>query len=658
MTGHSTTGSTGARPAGTADAVLEAGAIRIELASGAPIVDDVALTIAPGEILGLVGESGSGKTTTALSLFGYNGADLTMSSGEIAIAGERLSSPQLFRRARGRLVSYVPQNPGTALNPALRIGRAIQDTVRDGRDRRGPDDRRGPEERRGPGERRGPEERASGAGDGRRGSEAASLRLLERVGLPADREFGRRYPHQLSGGQQQRVCIAASIAPDPVLVVLDEPTTGLDVVTQNLILEELLRLRDEQDVAMLYITHDLAVVAQIATRIAVMYAGHLVEQGPAAEILRRPQHPYTRGLLAATPDHLRPRILEAMPGIAPAVEERSVGCPFAPRCGQRVSRCDEQLPALESIGLGHEVRCFEWRRTPAVSWAAPVAAADRAEATERLEPDAAAAQAQAPVLEVVALGAEYHSGRTRVPVVADVSFTLHKGACIALVGESGSGKTTIARAIAGLHTPSAGQILLAGEPLPGLARKRTTEQRRRVQIVFQNPADALNPRHEVLAAVARPAQMLLGSSRAESEREAERLLETVRLPARIARHFPGELSGGQLQRVAIARALAARPEVLVCDEITSALDVSVQAVVLELLRDLRRELDLSIIFISHDLGVVATVAEQLLVLDQGSICERGATAAVLAGPTDPYTARLLAAAPSLSSAIESWDALE
>ena len=588
---------------------LNAHNVRIELSSGDAVISGVDLRVEPGEILGLVGESGSGKTTTALSIFGYNAAGLRMTSGEIAIAGEELREAREFAGARGRLVSYVPQNPGTALNPAIRVADAIEDMIR----------------------------AEHGAGELRRS-------LLERVGLPGDRQFARRYPHQLSGGQQQRVCIAASLAPDPALVVLDEPTTGLDVVTQSRILAELLRLRDEQRVAMLYITHDLAVVAQIAGRIAVMYAGHIVEQGPAAEILRHPRHPYTRGLIAATPDHLRPRVLGAMPGIAAAVTDRLPGCPFAARCDQRVDRCESELPQFEPVEDTHIVRCFRWRETPRTQWAA-LPAASRAPEGEPV------------ILEVEGLRAEYRGTRGATAVVDGVSFELRKRSCLALVGESGSGKTTIARVVAGLHAPSAGRVLLAGEQLAGLARRRTVEQRRRVQIIFQNPTEALNPRHTVADSLERPARLLRRQTPAQARAEVARLLEAVRLPARAAQRYPRELSGGERQRVAIARALAAGPEVLICDEITSALDVSVQAVVLELLRELGEELGLALLFITHDLGVVATIAERTLVLEGGSICEQGATRDVLESPEHPYTRRLLDAAPSLSAAIDAWDAV-
>jgi len=604
------------RAARAARAVLRARGLRVELASGAAIIEDVSLDLRPGEILGLVGESGSGKTTTALSLFGYRERGVRAAQGGIEISGQPLASEQAFRGARGRLVSYVPQNPGQSLNPSLRVAAAIEDMLR--------------------------------AHQGQPGGQAGAAGLLDRVGLPSGPEFGRRYPHQLSGGQQQRVCIAVALASGPDVVVLDEPTTGLDVITQDRILAELLRLRDEQQVAMLYITHDLAVVSQIANRIAVMYAGRIVEQGTVDEILRRPRHPYTHGLLASTPDHLRPRALQPMPGTVAAVGARPPGCAFAPRCAQAVARCAAELPPLEQTGAGHLARCFEWRATPPLpAGPAPPVLTAAALTPAPLAPAVAPA---AVVLEATGLRAEYRSRHHTVVAARDVSFRLTRGGCVALVGESGSGKTTIARVIAGLHPLAGGELRLDGAALPADARRRPRSQRRRIQIVFQNPAEALNPRHTVASAIARPARVLRGLSRAGAGVEVSRLLAAVRLPPQTARRYPGELSGGECQRVAIARALAGQPEILVCDEITSALDVSVQAVVLELLRDLRARLGISVIFITHDLGVVAAVAEQVLVLHDGAICEAGTAGQILGHPQHEYTQRLLAAAPSLSGA--------
>jgi peptide/nickel transport system ATP-binding protein len=568
-------------------------------------VDDVTLRVAPGEVLGLVGESGSGKTTTALALLGFARPGIQVAAGEVEVAGSRVPAGDeaAARRVRGRLVAYVPQDPGNALNPALRIGAAIRDLL---------------------------DEHAGAAPRG-----TGVRQALESVHLPGDDAFARRFPHQLSGGQQQRVTIAMALVREPPLVVLDEPTTGLDVVTQARVLDELRRLRTERRLALVYVSHDLAVVSQVADRIAVMYAGRVVEEGPALEVLARPRHPYTRGLVDSIPDHLRPRRLQSMAGVAISAGEPHRGCAFAPRCPQRQERCTVEPPLLEPVAADRSVRCFEWRSTPPLAGAPPLGE------EEPSQPE------REPLLRVEALAATHRHRAGTVVAATEVSFELAPGRCTALVGESGSGKTTIARCVAGLHAPAAGRILLDGEPLAAQARRRTREQRRRIQIVFQNPFDSLNPRHRVDDAIARPLQVLGGRSRRAAFAEVAGLLEQVRLPARVERRFPGELSGGERQRVAIARALAAGPELLICDEITSALDVSVQAAVLELLGDLRGDLGLALLFISHDLGVVASVADRVLVLDRGVVCEQGSVADVLTRPQHPYTRGLLAAAPRL-----------
>ncbi len=593
-------------------AVLDASGLRIGLRSGDAIVEQLDLSLAPGEILGLVGESGSGKTTTALALLGYAEPGVEIAGGSLEIGGQAMRMDESMRPQRGSVISYVPQNPGRALNPSLRIAAAIEDLLK--------------------------AHKAEGAREG------VALKLLDTVGLESSPEFGRRYPHQLSGGQQQRVCIAVALSCEPAVVVLDEPTTGLDVVTQARILRELLRLRDEQGISMVYVTHDLAVVSQIADRIAVMYAGRIVEQGRTDRLLRAPRHPYTRGLLASIPDHVKPRVLEPMPGISVGVGERPQGCSFAPRCPQRTEACEAAMPELLDVGADHAVRCIHWQQTPPVQ-TIPLEVLERR-----------AAEHDVPVLQVQSLAAEHRGRREAVVAASDVSFAVERGSCVALVGESGSGKTTIARALAGLHPISGGRVLLGGEELPSLARRRSVEQRRRIQLIFQNPAEALNPRHTVRDAIARPAQVLRKLDRGAAYGEVAELLEQVRLPARLAVRYPHELSGGERQRVAIARALAARPEAILCDEITSALDVSVQAAVLKLLDELRTELGLALLFITHDLGVVATIADEVLVLEQGLVCERGGTGTVLRAPRHPYTQRLLGAAPSVAAAVEAWEA--
>jgi peptide/nickel transport system ATP-binding protein len=513
-------------------AVLRADGLRVVLPGGRAAVDDVSISVQRGEILGLVGESGSGKTTLALALLGYARPGCRIAEGSVEVAGTRLTglSEAEARSHRGRVVSYVPQDPSQALNPSLRVGDAVGDVANEHR------------------------------ADGRK----QVLEALGRVHLPDDALFSRRYPHELSGGQQQRVAIATALVCEPAAVVMDEPTTGLDVVTQSRILEEIERLRSERGIAVVYVSHDLAVVASIADRVAVMYEGRIVEEGDTMQVITRPRHEYTRKLVASIP-----QLIERSP-----------------------EEARRQSAAILSV--------------------------------ERL-----------------------HAAHRTVQVVDDVSFELARGACLAIVGESGSGKTTIARCIAGLHAPSAGAIRLDGEMLSPRARSRTRLQRRRLQIVFQNPYDSLNPRRRIRDEIARPARLLRKISATTAQAEVARLLERVRLPSRLAGRFPGELSGGERQRVAIARALAAGPELLVCDEITSALDVSVQASVLELLQELRAELGLSLLFISHDLAVVGTIADDVLVLESGRVRETGPTDRVLSSPQDDYTQRLLAAAPSL-----------
>ncbi len=585
--------------------VVRVDGLSLGLRSGERVVEDVSFEVGAGEILGLVGESGSGKTTTALALLGYTRAGIVVRGGRVDVGGESVlgRDERALRSLRGRVVSYVPQDPGGALNPSLRIGDAIMDVLR-----------------------------AHRSGAASQDSVRAALSAVE---LGTDPTFVRRYPHQLSGGQQQRVAIAMACVCEPPVAVLDEPTTGLDVLTQDRILTELLRLRDEQGMAMIYVSHDLAVVAKMADRIVVMYAGRVVEDAPAAEVIQGPRHPYTRALVAAIPDFRHPRALRGIPGVSVGVGEWPAGCSFAPRCTFVEPLCEESVPVLEQPSAGHAVRCrrcSELAPTPALGNDSPTRAAE---------------SETRPLLEVSRLEARYRSGRADFPAVREVTFSIETGSCVALVGESGSGKTTIGRCIAGLHEPSAGRVEFDGKALAGAARSRPLDVRRRIQIVFQNPFESLNPRHHVADTIARPLHVLRGLSRREAEAEVGALLERVRLPKRVAKRFPIELSGGERQRVAIARALAPDPDLLICDEVTSALDVSVQAAVLELLQDLQRELRLSMLFITHNLGVVACVADSVLVMDRGELCETGAVSRVLEHPTHEYTRRLLEAAPTL-----------
>jgi peptide/nickel transport system ATP-binding protein len=585
--------------------VVRVDQLGLNLDTGEPVLDDVCFEIAPGEILGVVGESGSGKSTLALALLGYTRPGVHFRCGTVEVGGESVigRDPRSLRGLRGKIVSYVPQDPGGALNPSMRIGDAILDVLRAHR-------------------------------PGAIGEESLTA-ALSRVELRRDHGFDRRYPHQLSGGQQQRVTIAMATVCEPPVAVLDEPTTGLDVLTQDRVLAELLRLRADENMAMVYVSHDLAVVARMADRILVMYAGRVLESGPTNVVLERPRHPYTQALVSAIPDVRRPRALRGIAGVSVGVGEWPSGCAFALRCPHRESRCDAEVPVLDDVAADHAVRCHRWREL----------ALGQAQ-DGGLRTRAGARQGTA-LLEVSGLDARYRSGRSDQPAVHDVSFAIEPGECVALVGESGSGKSTVARCIAGLHEPSAGTISFEGTRVAGAAHARPLDVRRRIQIVFQNPYESLNPRQRVRSSIERPLRVLRRMSRTAAHQEVQELLQRVRLPARLAERFPAELSGGERQRVAIARALAAKPDLLVCDEVTSALDVSVQAAVLELLLELRSDLHLSMLFITHNLGVVACIADAVLVMDRGSLCETGPVESVLTTPTNDYTRRLLEAAPSL-----------
>jgi peptide/nickel transport system ATP-binding protein len=584
------------------DPVIVVEDLTVRTRSGAAVLAGVSLAVRESQSLGLVGESGSGKTTLAHALLGYTRPGLELASGSVRVAGEELvgRSDRGLRPLRGRLISYVPQDPAAALNPGMRVGAQIREMLRvHARDR---------------------------------DADRLARKLLERVELPSDDAFQRRFPHQLSGGQQQRVAIAIALACEPRAVVLDEPTTGLDVITQGLILEEVSRLRNELDVALVYVSHDLAAVSTVTDRVAVMYSGQIVEQADLTAIIGGPRHPYTAGLISSVPDHRRPQRLVGIPGVAPEIAAQLPGCLFAPRCGLRIDECERARPAMTEAAAGHLVRCLRWAET---AQSPPLA--------RQMTPPAR----QQSLLAVTGLTARHRTRGLTTTAVDGVSFKVWPGSCVALVGESGSGKTTIARCVAGLHAPDAGSIEFGGERLAAVARRRTREQRRRIQLISQNPYESLNPRHTIADQIGWPARALRGVSKRESESEVALLLERVRLPARLAERYPGSLSGGERQRVAIARALAAQPDLLVCDEITSALDVSVQAAALDLLHELQAELGLALLFITHDLGVVAAVADDVLVLEHGTQVESGETVSVLHSPAAAYTRRLIGAAPTL-----------
>ena len=396
---------------GAPETLVSVEGLRVETVAGLPIVEDVSFTLQAGSTLGIVGETGSGKTTSALAMLGYSQPGTVITHGEVRVGDVRMTTAngRAQRRLRGKVVSYVPQNPAGSLNPSMRVGSALTEMLRTHRE------------------------------DGHATQSVADA--LERVGLSGEMAFQRRYPHQLSGGQQQRVSISIALVCEPPVVVLDEPATGLDVVTQARLLDELARLRRDVGVAMVYVTHDLAVVAGFAESLAVMYAGRIIEGGPTAEVLQHPKHPYTRGLLNSIPDHAHPHRLVPISGIAVGLENRPSGCAFAPRCPLKIADCESEMPSLRTVDGFHSTRCL--RHADVV----PLQSAQQGVTTSR------PARPGAPLLSVSKLRAE-HRGHGEVVVAAsDVSFALGRGECVALVGESGSGKTTIARTIVGLHPP-------------------------------------------------------------------------------------------------------------------------------------------------------------------------------------------------------------
>jgi peptide/nickel transport system ATP-binding protein len=541
-------------------------------------------------------------------VLGHTRRGARIAGGEVRIEGRNiLALSRLQRQAlRGTLVSYVPQDPASALNPALRIGKQLEETLA---------------------------EHGFGSSDDER--RARIVETLGEVLLPSDDPFLRRYAHQLSGGQQQRVALAMAFANRPRVIVLDEPTTGLDVTTQAHVLATVRDLCLAHGVAALYVSHDLAVVATLATQVAVMYAGRIVEVGPKRVLFNSSAHPYARRLVEAIPELSGAHALLGIPGTAPRPGLRPPGCFFAPRCSYAVDECTTAFPPVTLVAPDHEVRCYRWQEVLAE------AAADRP-AAKRLAP----ADAAHALVAVQGLDAA-HGDRQ---VLFDIELLVRPRECVALVGESGSGKTTLARCIAGIHPGFTGDISFRGARLIPGARARDRQTRREIQYVFQSPYSSLNPRKTIAQTVAQPLRLFADVRGGRAHARIIEALDRVALGSSVLNRYPHQLSGGERQRVAIARALVASPQLLICDEVTSALDVSVQAAIVDLLGALQRELQIGLLFVTHNLALIRTIAQEVVVMSQGRIVERGTVDAVLDSPQADYTRKLLSDTPSLESA--------
>jgi peptide/nickel transport system ATP-binding protein len=574
------------------------------------VLRGVSFSIGEGESYGLVGESGCGKTTAAFAIMRYLPRNAKVLSGSIRLNGEDMlaMSGGSVRRLHATTLSMVYQNPASALNPSIRIGPqltevfALMGVERD---------------------------------EALRQSEA----MLHKVQISDPTRVMRRYPHQLSGGMQQRVVIAMALAKNPTLLILDEPTTGLDATVEAEVLDLIAALRQEFGTTVLFISHNLAVIAKMCERVGVLYAGRLVEEGAAQEVFHNPRHPYTVGLLRCIPRggvRKDETALDTIPGFLPRLGADLPGCVFEPRCGLAKEVCREQEPDLYPLGDGRASRCHFHDRAHELPRVAPA----RLPAAQTVNGN--------PLLEVGNGSKTFRQDGQDVQALVDVSLVVRPGEVLGLVGESGSGKTTLARVLLGLTAPDEGSRLeMDGEPLAGKVEKRSKEQVRSLQIVFQNPDGALNRRHSVRRIVGRALEKLLGLSGRERDARAVELAESVRFDQALMGAKPVQLSGGLKQRVAIARAFAGEPRIVLCDEPTSALDVSVQAAILNLLVELQTQKGVSYIFISHDLGVVRYISDRIAVMYLGRLQEVGDAETVFGGPHHPYTEALLSAVPTL-----------
>ncbi len=594
----------------TGDSVLEVDNLAVEYQIGTEwktAVRDISFAIPRGKSFGLVGESGCGKTTVAMAIMHHLARNGRVSAGSIHLGGRDLVdlSSRELREIRVNRVSMVYQNPATALNPSVRVGRQVGEVY----------DLLGVPKAEIP---------------------SRVVEVLQRVQISDPERVVRRYPHQLSGGMLQRIVIAMAIASRPELLVLDEPTTGLDATVEAEVLDLVRGLRDEVGMSVLFISHNLGVIRKMCDRVAVLYAGRLMAEGPAEEIFSEPRHPYTKGLLASLPTKEGDRAdgkLDTIPGFLPPLGADVTGCVYAARCPIAEDICREHEPELKRLAGNRVSRCHFPDRTITMP---------RSEQAEPIRRGAVGA----PLVEISGLSKTFMQDGQPIYALSDIDLTIHVGETVALVGESGSGKSTLAKLLLGIHPPDDGTVIaLNGEELEAEIRSRDRDDIRAVQMVFQNPDNALNRRHSVKRIIGRAAQVLGDTGKKQADARTRELMDEVRMGSEHINAKPRHLSGGLKQRVAIARAFAGSPALVVCDEPTSALDVSVQAAIINLLADLQAEEGVAYLFISHDLSIVRYLADRVAVMYLGRLMEVGTSERIFRGPHHPYTEALLSAAP-------------
>ena len=589
------------------------------------VLRGVSFSIAPGEAYGLVGESGCGKSTTAYAALRYLPRNGKIVSGHVLVAGDDVTgmTTSQLQRFRATEASMVYQDPAQAMNPSVKIGRQLIESY-------------------------------TLLGQSKSDAEKSALEALRRVRIADPLRVMDRYPFQLSGGMQQRVVIAMALACDPKLLVLDEPTTGLDATVEAEVLDLVRVLRQQSNAAVLLIAHNLGIIRSLCDRVGVMYAGKIVEEGPSDQVFDNPQHPYTVGLLRSLPRHgirKTDRALTTIPGILPLIGSDLPTCVFVDRCPLADETCRDVVPPVVPVGVEglRWTRCHHPDRIPDLIEALPDAPIGIL----------APSDANPEVLELTNLSKTFKQRGSDVPALVDVDLQLAEGETLGIVGESGSGKSTLAKTILGIESADqGGTVALDGNTVAPNTSSRSTGDKRAMQMVFQNPDSALNRSWSVRRILMRSVEKLTGIKGDEANKRVEALAAHLRLTPRHLDLKPRQLSGGLKQRVAIARAFAGDPRIVVCDEPTSALDVSVQAAILNLLADLQAEEKTSYVFITHDMGVVRYLADRIAVMYLGRIQEVGPTDNVFNGPNHPYTEALLSAIPSVDGEVTSRIRLE